>query len=231
MNTMTTLMNPESAPRPQDRIILALDVDTLNSALEWVERTRGLVGAYKVGLQLFSRVGPRAVAEIRMKGVEVMLDLKLHDIPNTVAQAVRAVSVLGPKFLTVHAAGGGEMIRAALREAGEMRVVAVTVLTSLNATEADVLVFARVAYESGVRAFVASAWEAGPLRRTFPGSIIITPGVRPAGALAHDQARVASPRDAIAAGADYVVVGRPVIESENPVETLQTIATQIAAPN
>lgn len=221
--------SPPAEIAPAHRIILALDVDTIREALEWVTRTKGLVGVYKVGLQLFSRCGPRAARAILEHGGEVMLDLKLHDIPNTVVAATKAAAALGVSFLTVHASGGAEMLRDAAHATNTVKILAVTVLTSLAATEGQVLGLARTAYDAGVRGFVASPREASLLRATFPGATIVTPGVRLAGGDPHDQTRVATPGDAIRAGTDYIVVGRPITNAKDPLEALRTIEAEIRA--
>jgi orotidine-5'-phosphate decarboxylase len=207
-----------------DRLCLALDTGDLASAVRWVERTRDAFRVFKVGLELFGAHGPAAVTAVRDAGARaVFLDLKLHDIPQTVARAVDALLRAGVDYLTVHAGGGRAMLEAAAAAArGEVCVLGVTVLTSLDATalaevgvpgplDAVVAARARLARAAGLGGIVCSAVEARTLRAEVgPDLRIVTPGIRPAGLDAGDQRRVATPRSALDAGADLLVVGRPV---------------------
>ena len=214
-----------------DRLIFPLDVDSLERALPWVERLRGSVGVFKVGLELFSAVGPEAVRAIRAaSGADVFLDVKLHDIPATVEGAARALREVAPALLTVHASGGKAMLEAAVRAAGpEIVVLAVTRLTSLHASVDEVCELARVAREAGCGGVVCSGAEAAAVRQAVgPGLRIVCPGVRPAGSDPGDQARVVTPGQAIAAGADYVVCGRPIRDAADPVAAAHAVADEIA---
>lgn len=211
-------------------LIVALDVDTRESAMIAVHRIEACP-CFKVGLQLFTRCGPDIVETIRAAGKQVFLDLKFHDIPNTVAQAARAAADLGADFVTLHAAGGRKMIAAA-REAVEgtrTRLLAVTVLTSLDDTavrteiglnesaEDAAVRYASMAVASGAHGVVCSPREINRIRETVgQGALIVVPGVRPVWANQDDQARTLTPREAAAAGADYVVVGRPILRHRDP---------------
>jgi orotidine-5'-phosphate decarboxylase len=210
-------------------IAVALDAPDLDTAARWAALVTPYVSTVKVGLELYLRYGPDAVASVRgASNVQVFLDLKLHDIPATVAGAARAVSRLRPALLTVHAAAGPAAIRAAAEAAPGTRVVAVTVLTSLG--EADLsqigltgsvsdaaLRLATLAVEAGARGLVCSPQEVAALRAEVGDDImLITPGVRPAGMAAHDQARVATPEEALRAGADLLVIGRPITGAADP---------------
>jgi orotidine-5'-phosphate decarboxylase len=211
------------AMRPVDRLIVALDHATLAGALGQVESLGDAVERYKVGLELFAAEGPHTVAELRARGKRVFLDLKLHDIPETVLRAARAAAATGADLLTVHASGGREMLARAVEGAGPAaKVLAVTVLTSLDladlradglqveSTAEQVVRRARLAHQVGCAGVVASPLEAEAIRRELgPGFLIVTPGVRLAAA-SDDQKRVATPRAARQAGADLVVVGRPI---------------------
>jgi orotidine-5'-phosphate decarboxylase len=206
---------------------------------------RGSAGLVKVGSQLFTSEGPRAVQKLAGLGFGVFLDLKFHDIPHTVAGAVSAAADLpGVRMLTLHATGGPEMMRAA-REALAGRkkrpaLLGVTLLTSLGAATvrrigiqgppaARVVALARLAKESGLDGVVASAHEAEAIRRACgPRFIIVVPGIRPPSAAADDQARIATPADAIRAGASYLVVGRPITGASDPAAAARTIASEIA---
>ena len=221
-----------AAPRPEhaaDRLVVALDVDALAEVDALVTATREWVSTYKIGARLFSAEGPRAIARVRAAGARVMLDLKYHDIPNTVAEAVGRALDHGVGWLTVHVAGGRAMLEAAVRAAGDRAaVLAVTVLTSLDAAdlaevgeepdvEALVVRRARLALDAGCAGLVCSPREAARLRAACgAGFLLVTPGVRPAGAAPSDQKRAASAAEAVAAGVDYVVVGRPVTAAPDP---------------
>ena len=207
-------------------IILALDTDDLEVAKSWVNATRASIDIYKVGLEFFLKFGRAGLAEIQSEsGAEIFLDLKLHDIPNTVSSAVKSVSDLAPKFLTVHASGGGSMIAAAVAASKEISITAVTILTSLNeedlieigfksGTDERAAQLAKLATENGARAIVCSPLEIESIRKVIPKNVsIITPGIRPqTNSLSDDQKRTMTPSAAIAAGANYLVIGRPITE-------------------
>jgi orotidine-5'-phosphate decarboxylase len=225
----------------RDRLIVALDVPTLPEARALVEALHGQVGMFKVGSQLFTAAGPDFVRELVGRGEKVFLDLKYHDIPNTVAGAVAAAASLGVALLTVHALGGRAMLEAAVGALPALgtRLLAVTVLTSHDARsladlglEADVAACVRrlatLAREAGVDGLVASPQEVA-LAREAAGQdvLVVTPGVRPGGAARGDQARVATPAGALAAGADYLVVGRPIIEARDPAAAAAAVVREV----
>ncbi len=230
---------------PRQRLIVALDVSTSAAAQKIVAAVGDSVLAYKVGMQLYTAEGPEIVRQLVGAGRRVFLDLKYHDIPNTVGAAVREAALLSVSMLTVHAAGSGAMLRAAAEAAREvnpdMLVLAVTVLTSLDETDLsklgvrgtvqdEVLRMAALALSNGCHGVVASAREAASLREEFGHDfVIVTPGVRPAGTSTDDQARVVTPAEAIAAGASYIVVGRPITEAPDPAAEARAILGQIAA--
>ena len=227
----------------RDRLIVALDVPGAAQARQIVQDLGETVSTYKVGKQLFVAEGPQIVRELVASGRKVFLDLKFHDIPNTVAEAVRSAAELGVSMLTVHASGGGKMLGAAAEAAsqsqGKPLVLAVTVLTSLSDSDlqelgvsgnvlSQVLRLGALARAAGCGGLVASAQEAGELRRELgEGFAIVTPGVRPAGADVGDQARVVTPRDAIAAGASHLVVGRPITQAKDPAKAARDIVAGI----
>jgi orotidine-5'-phosphate decarboxylase len=231
----------------RDRLIVALDTSGLPQAEALVDRLAGVVTHFKVGSALFTTAGPAAVEMVRRRGADVFLDLKYHDIPATVAGAVQAAARLGVWLLTVHASGGAAMLRAAVeaaRTAGgdRPRIVAVTVLTSLDraslhrevgvpvAVEGHAVRLAALAREAGCDGVVASPREAARLRAILgPTALIVTPGIRPPGSEADDQARTATPATAIRAGADYVVVGRPITGAADPAAAAQTILAELTA--
>ena len=216
--------------KPHDRIIVALDVSSADEARALVDRLSGRVGMFKIGSQLFTAAGPSLVREIVGRGEKVFLDLKYHDIPNTVANAVAEACQLGVSLMTVHALGGKAMMEAAVGAlpAVGSRLVAVTILTShdqdslsaigLSAPVADTVVrLARLAQEAGTDGVVASPLEAEMIRGACgPDFLVVTPGIRPGGSKADDQARAATPAAAMRAGASYVVVGRPIAEAADP---------------
>ena len=221
-------------------IAVALDAPDLETAARWAALVTPHVSTVKIGLELYLRYGPDAVASVRgASGVDIFLDLKLHDIPATVAGAARAVARLRPALLTVHAAGGPAAIRAAAEAAPGARVVAVTVLTSLG--EADLSGIglagpvseaarrlAALAVDAGARGLVCSPQEVAALRAEVGDDImLITPGVRPAGAAVNDQARVATPEEALRAGADLLVIGRPITGAADPGAAASAIAASL----
>ncbi|HTO69662.1 MAG TPA: orotidine-5'-phosphate decarboxylase [Myxococcota bacterium] len=213
-----------------ERIIFPLDVAALDQALPWVERLDGAVGVFKIGLELFSAAGPEAAHRVRARTrAGIFLDLKLHDIPATVEGAARALRPLGPALLTVHAAGGKAMLEAAVRGAGpDICVLGVTRLTSLHASLEEVTELARVAREAGCGGVVCSGAEARAVRSAVgPALRVICPGVRPAGSDAADQVRVVTPEGAIRAGADSIVVGRPIRDAADPVAAARAIAREV----
>ena len=230
---------------PRDRLIVALDVPGLAEAERVIEPLAGVVSTFKVGSQLFTAAGPGAVELVRKRGGRVFLDLKYHDIPAQVAGAVREAARLGVTLLTVHASGGTAMLRAAAEAAAagghdRPRVLAVTVLTSLDratlhrelqtpvAVEGQVVHFAGLARDAGCDGVVAAPREAARLRAMLGRNwLIVTPGIRPAGAAAGDQVRVATPAVACRAGADYLVVGRPITGAADPAAAAAAIITEI----
>jgi len=231
----------------RDRILVALDTDRATDARSLVAALGGRVGGFKIGLELFSACGPDLVREIRDRGHDVFVDLKLHDIPSTVAGASAALARLGATLLTVHATGGLEMLRAAVRGATRgaeevcarrPAVLAVTVLTSLDdaaleriglagpcASAVDRLV--ALAEEAGADGVVCSPLEIGIARKRLPTGLIVVPGIRPAGGLSDDQARIATPRAAVARGADRLVIGRPITRAADPCAAAAAIAAEI----
>jgi orotidine-5'-phosphate decarboxylase len=229
---------------PRQRLIVALDVSSAAAAQKIVAAVGNSAFTYKVGMQLYTAEGPRVVRDLVSSGHRVFLDLKYHDIPNTVAAAVREAAGLGVSMLTVHAAGSGKMLRAATDAARSVNpslmVLAVTVLTSLDDNDLEkvgvrgrvvdqVLRLAALAIADGCHGVVASAQEASRLRRELGDEfVIVTPGVRPAGADHGDQARVVTPAEAIAAGATYIVVGRPITEAADPAAEARAILGQIS---
>ncbi|GIH74219.1 orotidine-5'-phosphate decarboxylase [Planobispora longispora] len=210
-------------------IAVALDAPDLETAARWASLVTPHVSTVKVGLELYLRYGPDVIASVRgASGVRVFLDLKLHDIPNTVAGAARAVARLKPAILTVHAAGGPAMIRAAVEAAPVTQIAAVTVLTSLSEADLEragiagppddaVRRLALLAVGAGAQALVCSPREVAAVRAEVgPDITLITPGVRPPGAESQDQARVATPERAFADGADLLVIGRPITGAADP---------------
>ena len=224
------------------RVILALDVPTLAQAREIVRRAAPHLAAVKIGNQLFTAEGSSAVAAMREMGLQVFLDLKYHDIPNTVGQAVASASKLGVWMVNVHASGGAEMMRAAAGVAGRPIVLGVTVLTSmdeaiLQATlgttrtlRGQVTHLARETQAAGLDGVIASPQEIRDIREACGERfLIVTPGVRSADAELGDQKRVMTPGEAVRAGADYVVIGRPILAAADPVEAARKIAGECGA--
>jgi orotidine-5'-phosphate decarboxylase len=226
---------------PEDvraHLALALDVDDLVPALRLARRLRPWFATMKVGLELYSSAGPEAITSLVDAGVDVLCDLKLHDIPNTVHRAARVVGALGARYLTLHAAGGVAMVRAGVegfREGAagaagaEPTALGVTVLTSEPEPSAHLL-RQRVAagLEGGCTGLVCSALDIPTIREVAPSALLVTPGIRPEGAPAEDQARVATPREALDAGAGILVVGRPVTQADDPVAAARALAASIA---
>lgn len=220
-------------------LMVALDMDDGDEAVRLAGEIGSDVSALKVGSQLFTRNGPDLVRRIIGSGGRVFLDLKYHDIPNTVAGAVRGAAQMGVSWLTVHASGGSDMIKAAREAAGEARVLAVTVLTSLDREAIgrigwdgevidQVVNLAVMARESGADGIVCSALEVRSLREVLDEEcVLVTPGIRPAGTATDDQARVATPATAVADGADFLVVGRPIVKSPDRKEAVKLILQEM----
>ncbi|MDD2586875.1 MAG: orotidine-5'-phosphate decarboxylase [Syntrophomonadaceae bacterium] len=236
----------------KDRIIVALDVDTKDEALALVKNLKDYVGAFKVGMQLYNSIGPEIVKLINDLGGKVFVDLKFHDIPNTVAAAGRVMTRLNCFMFNVHAAGGKEMMstlaKAISEEADKLGShapvsLAVTVLTSISQNELEkemliknielkelVVKWALMAQESGITGVVCSPQEITAVRQACgPGFKIVTPGIRPAWSAKNDQKRITTPRQALDMGADYMVIGRPITRAQNPIEAAQKIIDELEA--
>jgi orotidine-5'-phosphate decarboxylase len=232
----------------RDKLIVALDLPSGNAATRMAERLQAHVGMFKVGSELFTAEGPVPVRYLVTTGHRVFLDLKFHDIPNTVQAAAREAAELGVSMVNVHASGGRKMMEAALEGArsgtaggdeARPKVLAVTVLTSLEIQDLEelgisgtpveaVIRLARLAQSAGLDGVVASAREISALRQACgPDFLIVTPGIRPASAATNDQARIATPASAIAAGADYLVVGRPITGAPDPVAAADEIVAEM----
>jgi orotidine-5'-phosphate decarboxylase len=226
----------------REQLIVALDVSSAAQAQKIVSSLGDTVSFYKVGMQLYTAEGPAIVRDLVGSGRRVFLDLKYHDIPNTVGAAVREAGRLGVSLLTVHSFGGSKMLRAAAEAAREsnpaMKVVAVTVLTSMDQEalneimhgnlEEQVVYVAGLALKAGCHGVVSSAREVRALRnRLGDDFLVVTPGVRPTGAAHGDQARVVTPAEAIAAGSTHLVVGRPITGAANPVQEAEKIIREI----
>ena len=219
------------------RLVVALDVSKRDDLLRLVDALHGVVGVFKIGLQAFIANGPSIVREVVERGERVFLDLKIHDIPNTAQHAVAEAAALGASIATVHAAGGEAMLRACAHDS--LLVLGVTVLTSLDEHELqriglagtpvdNAVRLARLAQSSGLRGVVASPLEIAPIREACGlDFVILTPGIRPAGADAGDQRRTMTPHDAIAAGASYIVVGRPITDAAEPKAAAERIVEEI----
>jgi orotidine-5'-phosphate decarboxylase len=226
--------------KAQERLIVALDTPGPEEARSLVGRLRGRVGMFKVGSELFTAAGPALVQELVGEGEKVFLDLKFHDIPNTVASAVSVASHLGVSFLDVHALAGPEAIRAAAEARGGVRLLAITVLTSHDeaglarlglegGVDSVVERLARLAQEAGAQGVVASAREAPKIRRACGTDfLVVTPGIRPRGSALGDQSRATTPSEALQAGADYLVVGRPITRASDPVAAAEGILEEMA---
>lgn len=221
-------------------IAVALDAPDVETAAQWARAVTPYVAVVKVGLELFCRTGPSVVETVRGgSGVDLFLDLKLHDIPNTVGAAAKAVARLKPRYLTVHASGGADMVRAAVEGAPDVTITAVTVLTSLSAPGLEAIGFAgppldavrrlaALAVGAGAGALVCSPMEVAAVRAEVgPGVVLITPGVRPVGADVQDQARVSTPQQALLDGADLLVIGRPITGAADPGAAAAEIAASL----
>jgi orotidine-5'-phosphate decarboxylase len=243
--------NPRSAKNDPGRnpIVVALDVDAADQALILVERLRGFVGMFKVGKQLFTAAGPEVVRKIIATGERVFLDLKFHDIPHTVAKAGVEAARLGVSIFNLHAMGGSQMMRATVEAVNEIsarekiarpKILGVTVLTSQtqeslyevgikDRLEDTVVNLARLCEASGIDGVVASPHEIIPIRNVIktPDFVILTPGVRPAGTALNDQSRVMTPAEAVRAGANYLVIGRPITAADDPLKVTQEILAEI----
>jgi len=234
---------------PKERLIVALDVDTKEKALGLVEKLKTEISIFKIGSELFTSCGPEIVAAVKSEGRGVFLDLKFHDIPNTVAGAVTAATRLGVSIMNVHAFGGYDMMSkaawAAREEAKRLKIekpklIAVTILTSMDENSLKktgvndrikkaVLRLANLAKDAGLDGVVASPSEAISIRREIGDDfVIVTPGVRPSWADVNDQSRIADPKTAVSNGANYIVVGRPITEAPDPVEAARKILEDIA---
>ncbi len=235
---------PEKIDVARKRLIVALDVPNAAAATEMMNRLEGVCQWFKVGLELFTAAGPAVLEPLVARGHSVFLDLKFHDIPNTVAGAVRSAAALGARMLTVHAAGGPAMLaaaRSALEGLSEPpQLLAVTVLTSMDeaqlraagverAPAEQVGLLAKLGLEAGIHGFVCSPREVAALRAlTGPEGVLVVPGIRPAGAASGDQRRIATPAEALCAGASYLVVGRPITQAPNPAEAAAAILKEMA---
>jgi orotidine-5'-phosphate decarboxylase len=233
------------ADNPGSRVIVALDYPDRITAMALVERLQPGLCRLKVGKELFTRAGPQLVEDLAARGFEVFLDLKFHDIPNTVASACHAAADLGVWMLNVHALGGERMLLAAregcARAGRAPLLVAVTILTSMDAQdlaavglagspEENVLRLATLVHGCGLDGVVCASRETAVLReRLGPGFLLVTPGIRPAGSQQDDQRRVMTPQQAISSGASYLVIGRPVTRADDPVSVLRTINSELAA--
>ena len=228
---------------PKDRLAVALDLPNEDEALKLVDRLGQTCRWYKVGMELYYAEGNSIIQQLRNRGFSVFLDLKLHDIPNTVAGAVRSAAKAGASLLTIHASGGEAMMTAASEAAsapGSPRLLAVTVLTSMDASQLagigitaspaeQVFRLAKLAQRSGIDGMVCSPEEVAILRReTGPKTLLVIPGIRPAGSAAGDQKRIATPANAIRDGASLLVVGRPITQAADPAQAAQSILDEIA---
>ena len=233
---------------PKDRLIVALDVDTKEKALGLVKKLKSEVKTFKIGSELFTSCGPEIVEAVKAQGCGIFLDLKFHDIPNTVAKSAAAAARLGVSILNVHALGGYDMMKRAAESAAmeakalkiaRPKVIAVTILTSMDENslkkigiddnmEKQVLRLARLAKDVLLDGVVASPSEIRPIREALGKEfIIVTPGVRPEWAAVNDQKRIATPKEAVLNGATYIVVGRPIIEAPDPLAAAKRILEEI----
>lgn len=237
---MTT---PQNKLTPKDRLIVALDFGDATQALKLVDSLDNTCQWFKVGMELYYATGNALIQTLRDRGFNIFLDLKLHDIPNTVAGAVRSATQAGASLLTLHASGGAAMMTAAAEAAAAPnapRLLAVTVLTSMDATQLagtgitdtpaqQVLRLAKLAEASGIDGMVCSPEEVAELRANLnPKTLLVIPGIRPTGSAAGDQKRIATPSAAIAQGASMLVVGRPITQAPNPKAAAQSILEEIA---
>jgi orotidine-5'-phosphate decarboxylase len=228
----------------RSRLIVALDVATADAAFELVNRLEGSCRWFKVGLELFTAAGPRIVEQLAQQGHSVFLDLKFHDIPNTVAGAVRSCAGLGARMMTLHGLGGPSMLAAARAEVAKLadppQLLVVTVLTSMDAAQLSAIglavspaleaeQLARLVVEAGIRGLVCSPQEVAALRSiTGPSGVLVVPGIRPAGAEIGDQKRVATPAETLSKGASYLVVGRPITQATDPTAAANQILSEMA---
>lgn len=235
---------PDRIVEARKRLIVALDVSSAAAAGDMVRQLEGTCQWFKVGLELFAAAGPAFVEALAARGHSVFLDLKFHDIPNTVAGAVRSAAGLGARMMTVHAAGGPAMLAAARAAldgvADPPQLLAVTVLTSMDAEQLkatgvkhspaeQVELLARMGWEAGIRGFVCSPQEVTAVRAlTGAEGVLVVPGIRPAGTVAGDQKRMATPADALCAGASYLVVGRPITQAPDPAKAAEAILQEMA---
>lgn len=226
------------------KLILALDLPDRESALKILDGLRGKLEWVKIGLQMYLKYGANFVREVSGMGFKIFLDLKLFDIPNTVASAVESVSALPVSMLTIHASGGREMMRRAVESAAErnpeLLILGVTVITSFDADslaetgvelepEWQVEKLAKLAVDSGLKGLVCSPLEIESLRSILPeDTVLVTPGIRPSGSSADEQKRIMTPADAARAGSDFIVVGRPILKAENPAFAVSKILEEIA---
>lgn len=231
-----------------EKLIVALDVESKEKAISLVDKLKKYVKIFKIGSELFTSCGPGIIEEVISKGCRVFLDLKFHDIPNTVARSAQAAAKLGVFMFNVHAMGGPEMMKkcadAVREEAKKLKkekpyIIAVTILTSMDENnlkkigvndnmESQVLRLAQLAKDSGLDGVVASPSEIKPLRKAMGGNfIIVTPGVRPSWAATNDQKRISTPKEAIDSGASFIVVGRPITDAQDPVEAAKKILQEI----
>jgi orotidine-5'-phosphate decarboxylase len=234
----------DQSSEPRDRLAVALDFPSAAQALELIDRLDGSCRWFKVGMELYYSAGASLIHRLRERGFDVFLDLKLHDIPNTVAGGVRSVTQTGASLLTIHAAGGSAMMRAAVEAAeapGAPKLLAVTVLTSMDSDELSatgveatpaeqVERLARLAEHSGIHGMVCSPEEVALLRgNLLPETLLVVPGIRPAGTASGDQRRVATPASAIRDGASLLVVGRPITQASDPAAAAAAILSEIAS--
>ncbi len=254
---MTTSTSHETALEPKtqrtvdsveiarQRLIIALDVPTVEAATHLVARLEGTCAWFKVGLELYVSAGPRVLEPLFKKGHSVFLDLKFHDIPNTVAGAVRSAASLGVQMMTIHAAGGPAMLVAARQAldgvANPPELLAVTMLTSMDASETNAIgidrapgkqvdLLARMGLQAGIRGFVCSPLEVESVRAiTGKDGVLVVPGIRPAGAAVGDQKRIATPADTLRRGASYLVVGRPITQAADPAAAAAEIIDEMAS--
>jgi len=245
LNAASVPARPHAMDEARKRLIVALDVSDAAAATVLAARLEGSCQWFKVGLELFAAAGPAVLEPLLKRGHFIFLDLKFHDIPNTVAGAVRSAASLGVHMMTLHAAGGPAMLAAA-RAALEgiqnpPELLAVTVLTSMDTAQttaigvdrspvSQVELLAKMGLEAGIRGFVCSPQEVGKLRTiTGPEGVLVIPGIRPAGAGIGDQKRIATPAEALRAGASYLVVGRPITQAPDPAEATEAILKEMAA--